>query len=366
MKHVCSGLLVVFVLALLLPVSARALAGSASVREGNCRPHGICGLRNPEDVVRLGDSKFAIASSLARAPGSTSHLYLVDMESGTAVPLVPVMGSKARLGDARCPPPEGFGELVTHGLAARSDGRGHGRLYVVNHGKRQSVEIFKWSTDDAGVRLEWQGCVTVPPGVSANAVAPLPDGLALTSFGSANDPGMVDLMAGRPSGFVVIWTRGNGWTRLKGSELPADNGIEASPDGKLLYVNAWGSGALWVIARNGDRRPLRIPLGDFHPDNVHWQGKGVLLIAGQVGAASGILACGPRGICPMPSMLVTVDVARRRVVERLQIPPTADFGAASTAIRYKGHYWLSSFLGDRMVEVPASVGTSGVSSADGH
>jgi hypothetical protein len=350
------------------PASAMRLRGGiAHATVNSCGRNAICGLTNPEDVVRLGSTQFAIASSLARAPHSPSHLYLVDFASKVAAPIVPSKSPYTKRSlDPTCAPPENFRTLITHGLASRSDGPGHGRLYVVNHGGKQSIELFEWRVHGRNVALTWRGCVHVPSTVLANAVAPLPDGVAVTSFGSPNDPKLANLVAGRPSGFVMIWSERTGWIRLQGSDLPGDNGIESSPDGRTLYVNAWTDNALWILSRDGRRMPRRVALGEFHPDNIHWQPDGTLLIAGEVGDPSRILSCGPRKICSTPSMLVVFDPVQGSIAARDFFQPTIHFGAASTAIKYHGRYWLSSFLGDRMFEAPvAPAGSSAATGRDG-
>ena len=337
-------------------------AGAMHVTDGiahagvdSCGRNAICGLRNPEDVVRLGSTRFAVASSLARAPHSLSHLYLVDLASRIAKPLVPMMNQDTQRSlDPDCTPPRNFGTLITHGLSSRSDGPDRGRLYAVNHGGKQSIEMFEWHVQARNVALTWRGCVHVPSTILANAVAPLPDGVAVTSFGSPDDPKMVNLVAGRPSGFVMTWSKRTDWVHLKGSDLPGDNGIESSPDGRTLYVNAWANDALWILSSDGSRAAMRVPLGDFHPDNMHWQHDGTLLIAGEVGDASKILSCGPRKICDTPSVLVVFNPVQNSIAKSEFIPPTTHFGAASAAIRYHGTYWLGSFLGDRIFEVPVT------------
>ena len=335
--------------------ASQSPGGAAHVGMDPCGRNAICGLRNPEDVVRLGSTQFAIASSLARAPDSQSHLYLVDLASKDAAPLVPKMDPPAKRSlDPNCAPPRNFRGLITHGLSSRSDGPDHGRLYAVNHGGKQSIEMFEWHVQGRSVALTWRGCVHVPSTVLANAVAPLPDGVAVTSFGSPDDPKLANLIAGRPSGFVLIWSKRTGWVHLKDSDLPGDNGIESSADGRTLYVAAWTNNALWILSRNGRRAPTRVPLGDFHPDNVHWQHDGTLLIAGEVGDPSKILSCGPQKICDTPSMLVVFNPVQGSIATERFIPPTTHFGAASTAIRYHDRYWLGSFLGDRMVEAPVA------------
>jgi len=116
---------------------------------------------------------------------------------------------------------------------------------------------------------------------------------------------------------------------------------------------------LWILSRDESRAAMRVRLGDFHPDNIHWQHDGTLLIAGEVGEASKILACGPRKICDTPSMLVVFNPAQGSIAATELVPPSAHFGAASAAVRYHGTYWLGSFLGDRMFEAPvAPLGTA--------
>lgn len=355
MRYLAWSLFTSAVLALPPASAMRLPGGSAHVSADPCGRNAICGLRNPEDVVRLGSTRFAIASSLARAPHSPSHLYLVDLASRHASPLAPTMspGTQRSL-DPDCAPPQDFRTLITHGLSSRSDSPDHGRLYVVNHGGTQSIEMFESHVRERSVALTWRGCVHVPPTVLANAVAPLPDGVAVTSFGSPDDPKLANLVAGRPSGFVMTWSKRTGWVHLKGSDLPGDNGIESSADGRTLYVAAWTNNALWILSGDGRRAATRVPLGDFHPDNIHWQRDGTLLIAGEVGDASEILSCGPQKICGTPSRFVVFDPVQGSIAAQRLVPPTTHFGAASTAIRYHGRYWLGSFLGDRMFEVPAT------------
>jgi hypothetical protein len=369
MKYLAWLLLTTAVLVFSPASFGRSLDGIAHVSGDACGRNAICGLRNPADVVRLASTRFAIASSLTRAPHSLSHLYLVDLASKVATPLLPTMSpdpDAQRSLDPGCAAPQNFGTLITHGLSSRSDGPDHGRLYVVNHAGKQSIEMFEWRVHRSGVALTWRGCVHVPSTVLANAVAPLPDGVAVTSFGSPDDPKLVNLVAGRPSGFVMIWSKRTGWVHLKGSDLPGDNGIESSPDGKTLYVAAWTNDALWILSRDGSQAATRVPVGDFHPDNVHWQHDGTLLIAGEVGDASRILSCGSRKICDTPSMLVVFYPVQGGIATKALIPATAHFGAASTAVRYHGRYWLSSFLGDRMFEAPVATAGSNAATVRGH
>src|SRR6185437_11711962 len=148
------------------------------------------------------------------------------------------------------------------------------------------------------------------------------------SFGSPDDPKLAKLIAGRPSGFVLIWSKRTGWVHLKDSDLPGDNGVESSADGKTLYVAAWTDHALWILSRDGRRAPTRVPLGNFHPDNIHWQHDGTLLIAGEVGDASAIISSSPNKKCSTTPMLLSCNPARGGIAAQQFIPPATDVGAA--------------------------------------
>lgn len=97
--------------------------------------------------------------------------------------------------------------------------------------------------------------------------------------------------------------------------------------------------------------PISIKLGDFHPDNLHGLPDGRLLIAGQMGKASGIVNCSGGSTCTVGSMIVMVDPRSRAVWFRWAVASTPTFAAASTALLYGPDHWASSFRGDRLVRL---------------
>lgn len=306
-----------------------------------CGRTAICGLRNPEDVVPVQGTRWAIASQLA------GGLMLVDLETRVATPITPTVPQ--RTGGA-CPGPLDPAVMITHGLDIRRIGPGRFELLAINHGGRQAIERFDLTATDGKVALRWGGCTPVPPEVRANAVTALPDGFAVSSFGTKDDPKMTDLRAGRPSGFVMLWSPRRGWRRLPHSELSGDNGLATSPDGRELYVNAWGEGVLYILPLDRQGRRRSIPLGGVHPDNLHRLPHGDLLVAGQVGSADAILSCASSP-CPFASEVLVVDPRSGTVSWRRRVPASPTFGAASVALRHHGVDWLGSFQGDRLVEI---------------
>jgi hypothetical protein len=318
------------------PAAAKAPGADAA-----CGRTAICGLRNPEDVVPVEGTRWAIASQLA------GGLMLVDLAARTATPVTPSVSQRA---EGTCPGAPDPSAMITHGLDIRRIAPGRFELLVINHGSREAIERYEVTGTDGRVALRWVGCTPIPAEVRANAVTALPDGFAVSSFGTKDDPKMLALRAGRPSGFVMLWSRRLGWRRLPGSEFSGDNGLATSPDGRELYVNAWGEGVLYVLPLHSGGRRRSIPLGEVHPDNVHRLPDGDLLVAGQIGSADAILSCSSSP-CPFESEAVVVDPARGKVTWRRRAPASPAFGAASVALRHKGAYWLASYQGDRLIEI---------------
>jgi len=338
-------------------IAALALASrSPAEAAGPCTRDQICGLKNPEDFVRLAGSPWAIVSRLAKGPVPGGGLFLVDLERRTARALVPDFSGRAAAEYADCPGAPVAAGLITHGLDIRRRPSGATELFAVNHGGRESIEVFDIHASANGPRLSWKGCVLLPAGMSANAVAALPDGLAVTSFGTVGAQGQAALLAGRPAGYVDSWTRHDGWVRVAGSGFGGDNGVAASADGTTLYVNDWNDGTLRVLSLRNSAAPGSIKLGSLHPDNLHWLPDGRLLIAGQVGSARDIINCSGTAECSVGSMIVTVDPRVRAVRSRWSVAPTSTFAAASTALQYGPDYWASSFRGDRIVRLGPTPG----------
>jgi len=138
--------------------------------------------------------------------------------------------------------------------------------------------------------------------------------------------------------------------------MAAPNGIVASPDGKMLYVAAWGDGKLHVIRRGGRNAvsalPLALPPG-FHPDNIRWTAQGMLMIAGQTATPTEILNSLQGPVSTVPFGVVQVDPRTRQVTQVLSDAGSPRFGGASVAIPVGREIWLGSFRGDRIARYSA-------------
>jgi hypothetical protein len=316
-----------------------------------CERDQVCGLKNAEDLVAVPDTHWAVASRLAKDPVAPGGFYLVNLDERTAQVIQPDFSKSAAPEYQQCPGPPVASDLVTHGLDLRHGSSRMNELFAVNHGGRQSIEVFDLKFKKDSVGLTWKGCVALPAGMSANAVVALADGVAVTSFGSDGDQGTADLLAGKPAGYVARWTQKDAWRRVPGSDFGGDNGISAAPDGSALYVNDWSDGTLRVVPLRPGVAATIIPLGDFHPDNVHLLPNGDLLIAGQTGSPGDIMRCASVPACGAGSMIALVDPKHRRLLAHWPIAASESFGAAATALQYGRDFWLSSFRGDRIVRV---------------
>ncbi len=328
---------------LLLAVLATHLASAAAP----CKDSQICGLGNSEDAIGLGKTHWAIASRLARDPAMTSGFYLVNLETRRASELVTDDSGHADARFKACPGPLDPKKLVTHGLDVHWLSPGHGELYAINHGGRQSIEVYDLRFSGDGARLRWIGCVVVPKDILANAVTFVPGGMAVTSFGESDDAGLAKLRKGQPSGFVAMWS-GKDWRHLPDTRFAGDNGIAWNPEDDSLYVNGWGDGTLHIVPLRPGAAASTIELGDIHPDNAHFLADGKLLIAGQLGRPDVIMGCDMGPVCPMGSKVLLFDPHAKKVVDQLSAKATPTFGAASTALLFDHKYWLTSFSGYRM------------------
>lgn len=371
-SHPCPAVCVdassVRILACVLGIATTAMAWPAmsaeAADEAACAPDGevayICGLVNPEDLVPLEGSAMVLVGKLGPGRAGGGGLYLVD----GAAPmqrqpkeLVPDYGAAAEAIYAECPSPPPAEAFAAHGLSVQPRGDQRYRVYAVNHGTRESVEVFDLDIAGAHPQLIWRGCVVAPREVLANAVVHLPDGaLAVTSFGDRSDPESFQRLArGEKVGFVAEWSPESGWKRVAGTAFSGNNGIAASPDGQRLYVASWGDSMLHVVPRDGDtggRHSVALP--GFLPDNIRVDADGSLLVAGQAATPDAVLACAgsdaPR--CLLPSRVVRVAPDSLAVEILLDAEATPSFGAASVAAVVGDALWVGTFRGDRIARYP--------------
>ena len=130
----------------------------------------ICGAQRPEDLARIPGTRWLVFSGFTDGAG----LKLVDTRTRTMRRWY--TGESAQLAFDRqrfgsCPSPPDPTLLNTQGLSLRTVGESQHDLYVVNHGGRESIEIFRIDSARAAPQLRWVGCIEMPAATPANSVA---------------------------------------------------------------------------------------------------------------------------------------------------------------------------------------------------
>jgi hypothetical protein len=348
--------------ALALWAPAAAAAGSSAPAGGasGCGPahelHFVCGAHHPEDMERIPGTRWVIVSGFAPGGG----LEVLDTRALTLRRWAVAAGSRREAGGTvgapACPGPPDFRELDTQGLSLRPLRGGRYRLYAVNHGGRESIEIFDVSMDGGEPEARWRGCVLLPAGDAANAVSSYPGGAIIATV--LNRPGTTkaDFVRGRPTGGVYEWRPGTaGFRLLPGTELPGDNGLTAARDGKTFYVVAFGLHAIYEYSTADTRRPIREATAPgFMPDNVHWW-RGRLIAAGMTydePACGGVrrIVGGHADpmLCHRGYVVAAVDPRTLRYTVLAYGEPNPVFNGATTGLVIGDRLWISSYQADRV------------------
>lgn len=231
----------------------------------------VCGVDKPEDVLAIPGTHWLVTSGFSSGAG----LKLIDGDAHGATPWF--TGAPDQLDPDRttypaCPGPVDPKLFNARGLALRKTGVGRWSLHVVNHGGRESIEIFDILLGKGAPRLKWRGCRVMPPGQVGNAVATFADGTLLVTVLTRPGTTIGDFMLGKPTGAVWQWRPGAGaFTEIVGTELPGNNGLEVDPDERHFYVVAFGWHAVVMFDRTKRKAVKTIVLPDFMPDNVHWR-----------------------------------------------------------------------------------------------
>lgn len=317
--------------------------------------HVVCGFQNPEDLALLDDGRTVVLSQFGDMEGTIAgSLAIFDLESETL--RVAYEGGQGQAatpgwGDLDCvtSPPDPFSP---HGIyvANRPDGRL--RMLVVNHGGRETIEMFEITGRGEDTKIEWRGCALTPEGAFLNSVAALPDGGFVTTHMMNRDSQALDnlrMLFGKDTGFVYEWQSGRGMQKLAGTDGPFPNGIEASPDGRVIYINLYSAGEVWKVSRETGERLATAEVA--RPDNVKWGQDGRLLVASHVAPSTDFMSCQPgiEGACGVAFEIVAVDpeTMERTVVFRNEGAP---MGGATVAIDIGGgELLMGSFAGDRVL-----------------
>lgn len=356
---------------LLAPLALAALTSwnsAAPAKESDCTATGklvsYCGLPNPEDLEILPDGNGVLASDmrLTRGPnglaGQPGSLKWLDPKTRAVTVLYPSKSGPAGRsdwGDPSCPGEIGAA-LLPHGFHLSRRNGGAWQLLVVNHGGRESVELFELTGKAGRWVLAWRGCVVPPPPNRLNDVVGLPDGSLLVTTmdraGSSGDSQDVRNRAqqGENTGFLWRWTPGKGLSEEPGSAAPRPNGVQIDAAGRYAFLN--------TAARGGEVRKLDLATGKVvgavpvpSPDNASWARDGRLLVTGfDPGTNTSVCFRTPQVPCPAAFSVYALDPVTMRA-ERLFSHSGLPLGAGTVAVQYGSDMLIGSFAGDRVMAV---------------
>ncbi len=335
-------------------LAALLAAATPGACEAGVKLDYICGVERPEDIVAIPGTRYLITSGFAPGAG----LKLVDTARHNAVPWFTGAGDQVAPDHAAypsCPGPVDPRLFNARGLAMRRTGEGRWSLHVVNHGGRESIEVFDIVLDGAVPRLIWRGCRVMPAGQVGNAVATFADGTLLVTVLTRTGTTIGDFMLGKRTGAVWQWRAGDDRFRvIRGSDLPGNNGLEVDPDERHFYVVAFGWHAVVVFDRHRAKPVRTIVMPDFMPDNVHWT-EGRLVAAGMRldepacgGLRQVVKGEADKMLCHRGYVAATIDPVKGTVSTLAYGEPEAGFNGVSTAIVAGDALWLGSYQADRL------------------
>jgi hypothetical protein len=307
---------------------------------------------NVEDLARIPDTDWLVGSGMASPGVPNGRLHVLHASDGTWWPLTPDDVPVARRIDGLGPPATaGFDP---HGVALRPGDDGIHELYVVNHGGRESIEVYTVDATGERPQLTWVGAIAQDTNVWGNAVAALPDGgLVATNFLDLTDEDAMGKIArGEVTGNLKEWQPSAGWRDLPGTETCAPNGVEVSPDGRWLFICGWGTRRVIRVSRGAEPVQRDEVEVEVMPDNVNWGADGRLLIAGSVSTPTDVFAeVNANHICPIPLRAVRIDPETLEVEDALYFEHET-FGTAATGYDVGRDLWIASPRSDRIAVFP--------------
>jgi hypothetical protein len=251
-------------------------------------------------------------------------------------------------GDADCQAPGD--DFAPHGIDLARLDDGQLRLLVVNHGGRESVEMFEVVTATPQPELIWRGCVMGPEDAYFNDLVNLSNGGFLVTHmmpKSAQLTEQFKAILGFDTGYVMQWAPEEGFSVVPGTDGPFPNGIELSADEPVMYLNVYMAGEV---------RKIRLADGELlamaevaNPDNITWGSENRLLVASHTDGLTELLACQDleQGACGFAFEIVALDpdtMERSTVLGHRGAP----MGAATVALQIGSRIYMGSFAGDRV------------------
>jgi hypothetical protein len=334
-------------------------AASAAACERSSTHAFVCGAERPEDLARIPQTRWLIASGFQEGAG----LKLIDTKARSLKRWYSDEKGQARHDAQRfptCATAPKAQLFNAQGITLRSTSATHHTLYVANHGGRESIEVFAIDASVDEPQLTWIGCILMPDATPVNSVATFSDGTVLASVLTRPGTTISDFVRGRITGGVYRWRPGEStFTLLPGTELPGNNGIETSRDDREFYVIAFPWREVLVFSREDTSKPLRRATAPgFMPDNIHWDGARLIL----AGMQHDEPACGgtrklvngeaDQMRCHRGYVVAELEPVSMEFRVLAYAEPDSYFNGVSAARIVDTELWLGSYQADRVAYRP--------------
>lgn len=347
-----------FVFSLVAAIVALSCGGAENVGIAECdplaqiEPH--CGFQNPEDLVLAPGGRELVVSEIGTFLEATpGQLSIFDLDEKARIPL-PIDWDPAseNWGDPTCPKPDAAA-LSPHGIDLETRPDGRHALFVVNHGGRESVEIFELERPGPTWTLRWRGCAVPPANALLNDVTALPDGgFAVTHMWDQERsmPFMaMSFILGLDTGWVWEWQAASGFERMPGSEGSMPNGIASSEDGRFVFVNHYVDNRTIKLDRSTGEIVGQVEVEQ--PDNVSMDEAGILWIASHQTFLADSSCSEIVGACPHPFSIMRVDSTTMEG-NNVFSHEGAPMGFATVAVPAGDRLFMGSAIGDRLISIP--------------
>ncbi len=313
-----------------------------------------CGFENPEDLTYAPGYGILIASNL-HLNGRGGFLSALPLAGGAPTRLWPPSDPEsggsgfARMssaGEPGCGAPDAD-LFAPHGIYLDLRDPVAPLLYVVNHGGRESIEIFSFGRRENETLLFWTACIELPEGTSGNDVAVAADGEVIV--GNYMPPtrkwwSNLKTVLGLSTGDVLVWNLDKRWRHLPGTRASAPNGVEISADDKWIYYSSTGSGTVTRVARDGSQA-RQADIGG-KPDNLTWSSAGTLFVASHESGLE-FMKCLRQQPCRSPWFIAEVEPESLQFKTVLRHDGDV-VGAVASALEVKGSLYLSAVFDDRI------------------
>ncbi len=314
----------------------------------------LCGFENPEDVTYVPGYGILVVSNL-RLNNHGGFLSALPVAGGAPTRLWPPdnpdkggsgFARMASAGEPGCGAPDAD-LFAPHGVYLDVRDPLAPLLYVVNHGGRESVEIFSFGRRENETLLFWTACIELPEGTSGNDVAVAADGEVIVANYMPPTHKMwsnLKTAVGLSTGDVIVWNLDKRWRHLPGTTASGPNGVEVSADDKSIYYSSTGSGTITRVARDGSQA-RQVNIGG-KPDNLTWSAAGTLLAASHESGLE-FMKCLRQQPCRSPWFIAEIEPESLQFKTLLRHDGDV-VGAVAAALEVNHSLYLSSVFDDRI------------------